>query len=221
MDALSTSNAAARGMALEQVGAYLLGIAFSSPRRLSDVFNFVIENDLQDRKVQLVAIHQLDRKHTCKPVNILSRVPTPTYVVGYSPRTVEETLAWIKNSQQTVFCFPANSVGPDLILVLMLSDNTVLRVLIQFKTQKTMGPSDTKNALRSTDPQKFITERRPSTQGPSQAQGKKKNRYALLHHFSPAHPVRQCKRVPCCEPGYEPKASGCSRSFGLGNRQGW
>jgi hypothetical protein len=81
---------------------------------------------LSNETAELVSIHQFDGKVICNPVSILST--TPTYILGYSPRTQKETLDWVKDPQRTVFCFPADKVGADLILVLRLSDKSILPV---------------------------------------------------------------------------------------------
>jgi hypothetical protein len=223
VDGLSTSNERARGVAFEQVGAYLLGLAFSSPTPLSDVFKFVGDKELNGQKAQLVAIHKHDGNFVFNPVNILSTEPTASYVLGYSPHTREETLAWLNDPQQTVFCFPANAVGPDLILVLGLPDKTLIRVVIQFKTEEIIGPIKTANAFRPMDPGQLTSQQfRPSTQDavPSQAErGKQKRCDLLLIHFSPSHILRQRKQALRRGLHFEPRPSGRSRSLGSGKRK--
>jgi hypothetical protein len=186
VDALSTSNESARGIAFEQVGAYLLGLAFSSPTPLSQVFDFVDDNDLKDVKAQLVAIHKGHEGFVSTPANILSAELIGNYVLGYSPRTVKDTLAWLEDPQQTLFCFAANKVGPDLIFVLRLPDESLLRVVIQFKTEEDMGPDKTENALRTTDPTQFTAERRRHTEDaerrPKTRKGRGKRYILLLGH---------------------------------------
>ena len=62
-NALNTSNAAYRGIIFEGFGAYLLARAFSAPRRLSDVFDFVggkeANEALQDELAELVALERV------------------------------------------------------------------------------------------------------------------------------------------------------------------
>jgi hypothetical protein len=178
VDGLSTSNESARGIALEQVGAYLLGLAFSSPTPLSEVFKFVGDNDLKNAKAQLVAIHKGDEGFICDAANILSAEPNGGYILGYSPRTIEDTLAWLDDPEQTLFCFSANAVGPDLILVLELPNKGLIRVVVQFKTEKSMGPSEIENALRTRDPEQFTSQQHRSyTQD---AEPPRAQRYILL-----------------------------------------
>jgi len=199
-DGLSTSNASARGIAFEQAGSYLLGLAFSSPTPLSDVFEFVEENDFGGKEAQLVAIHKRDGELICNPVNLLSEKSTSSYILGYTPRNTDDTLAWLKDPQQTVFCFPAKEVGPDLLLVLMLPDKALIRVVVQFKIGEIMGPSKTEDAARTTDPMQF-TSRRTSTQDtkPSQAENRDQKKYnPFLVHCSTSHPLRQANQISRC-----------------------
>jgi hypothetical protein len=125
---------------------------------LSTVFQFVGAHELENEVAELVAIHKNDAGFVCSPVDISSGM-RPTYILGRTPRTEAETLSWLQNPQRTVFCFPAKTVGPDLMLFLRLSDNSIIRVLVQFKheNQNAMGPRDTADAFRTTDPNWFIS----------------------------------------------------------------
>lgn len=57
----------------------------------------------------------------------------PTYILGCTHRTEAETLSWLSNPERAIFCFPAKTVGPDLIFLLRLSDHSLIRVHVQFK----------------------------------------------------------------------------------------
>ncbi|KIM30017.1 hypothetical protein M408DRAFT_100189, partial [Serendipita vermifera MAFF 305830] len=161
---LSNSNPGARGTAFEYFGAYLLGIAFKSARPLSEVFTFVGDNNsgLGNEKAELVAVEKTDGKFICHPVDLSSNTQ-PTYRQGRTPRTQAETLSWLQNPERTVFCFPVHMVGPDLILVLRLSDKTVVRVIVQFKQkmESKMSSADTESAFRTTDPNRFLAQKSP------------------------------------------------------------
>jgi hypothetical protein len=182
VDALTTSNESARGIALEHFGAYLLGLAFKSPRKLSSVFKNFGSNALGDEVGELVAIHRIDGECICNRVDISSD-EGPTYILGRSPRTEEETLQWLENPRRSVFCFPVHTLGPDLIFMLRLSDGRVIRVLVQFKhnTQSKMGPKETEDALHSVDPEKFLSQRSMSSSPTSDALPTVQNlQYVLL-----------------------------------------
>jgi hypothetical protein len=160
-DALSSSNDNARGFAFEHFGAYLLGLAFKSLTRLSDVFNFVIPSSLQDEKAVLVALKKLDDgTFQSFPVDISSD-SLPFYILGRSPRTEMETLAWFKDPELNVFCFPVKTVGPDLIAFVELADGRRVPIIIQFKNliQNTLVPRTTADGFRTTYPRQFISQR--------------------------------------------------------------
>ena len=90
------------------------------------------------------------------------------HTLGCSPSTVADTLEWLQDPRGTAFCFPANIVGPDLIFVLRLtSDNTVLRVCVQFKHTEKVSPKDWRMAIRTTDPSTFLSENTKDTNSPT------------------------------------------------------
>lgn len=169
LDALFTSNDNARGFAFEHFGAYAIGLAFRSPTRLSDVFNFVVPGALQDEVVELVGLEKSsDGTFSSFPVDISSDTG-PSYILGRSTSTGSETLEWFKDPKRSVFCFPAKTIGPDLVLVVRtLSDGRFLRILVQFKNfiQKTLGPTVTQHSFRTTDPTQFVSQK--SKKEPSQ-----------------------------------------------------
>jgi len=155
-EGLSNSNASARGIALEYFGAYALALAFRSPTRLGNVFDFVGgNNDLENKTGHLVAVHKQEESYIAYPVNINSP-SLPTYILGQKHHTSKETFSWLDDPNRVVFFFPAQSVGPDLILVLQFSDVHLLRVFVQFKHSTTNKDSkETIGALESTDPRKL------------------------------------------------------------------
>jgi hypothetical protein len=142
---------------------------------------------LGDETAQLVAIHKTDTAFVDNPIDIQSETG-PTYILGHSHSTVQETISWLKDPHRSVFCFPANTIGPDLILVLKLSDGQMLRVLVQFKhiNENTLGASETRKAISTTDPDCFISRLLPEPtdtsmqHAPRQGRKKGKQRYALL-----------------------------------------
>ena len=152
---LAHPNASARGYALEYFGAYALALAFSSPTRLGDVFKFLGANsDLENETGHLVAVQKQEESFVAYPVDAKSS-SLPTYTLGRRYRTSEETLSWLKNPDRIALCFPGHIVGPDLILVLQLSDG-LLRVVVQFKhSMKDQDRQQTIDALGSTDPRKL------------------------------------------------------------------
>jgi hypothetical protein len=183
-EALTQSYAGARGVALEHFGAYIFALAFNSPRRLGEVFEFVGSNDLEQETGHLVAVHkQKDGKFVAHPVNITSDA-LPTYILGRSPSDARQTLSWLEDPGRTVFCFPAHIIKPDLILLLQLSDTRLLRVLVQFKQMPdTISRAETLKASESVNPRSMNSR---SDETPEM------NRYALvLIHLPNVSPSEQ------------------------------
>jgi hypothetical protein len=158
--ALDVANATARGLAFEPFGAYLLARAFSSPTRLSEVFDFVGAHNLQDELAELVTLERIGKTFQTTPLKFDSNLRS-SHVLGCSPSTPTGTLEWLQNPRGSAFCFPANTVGPDLIFVLKLKrDGTVLRVCVQFKHTKELRSTEAEKAIRTTDPFNFLSQRK-------------------------------------------------------------
>jgi hypothetical protein len=125
-------------LASERFGAYLLGMAFQSPIKLSSVFTYTGRNATLHAAARLVAIHKDKKTFQCRPVDFSK----PNYILGHSTSDEQQTLAWLRDPKGAVFCFPTKSVGPDLIFALQCSDGTILRVLVQFRcTSENTGNS--------------------------------------------------------------------------------
>jgi hypothetical protein len=158
---MGVKSSSARGVAFEQFSAYLIGTAFKSPRRLSDVFRFVKMSPLGKMHAELVAVRLEEGELNYTTVDISSR-SGPTYIMGHTSHSNQATLEWLRDPKGTVFHFPANTIGPDVILFLKLSDGRIIAVLVQCKqiSAPTLGDKATKNALRATDPEQMTSRRR-------------------------------------------------------------
>lgn len=171
-NALNTSNAAYRGIALEAFGAFLLARAFSAPISLSKVFTFAkgskkAYKGLQGELAELVTLEKVGNNFQATPLQIKTNL-RPSHVLGRSPPTAADTLEWLQNPQGSAFCFPANTVGPDLIFVLRLkSDDTVLRVCVQFKHTERLSPQASEKAIRTTDPSNFLSQKTKDNNSPT------------------------------------------------------
>jgi hypothetical protein len=186
-----------RGYALERFGAFLLARAFESqtpsqtppqtpsktpalsqsptPRLsasqipLSSVFEFIGSTKLRRESAHLVAIGWDDNnQYRCTPITFSP--PTGcNYILGRSTSSPNQTLEWLENPKDTAFCFPDKDIGPDLILLLQLSDASILRVLVQFKhnsSSRTIGPVETEDAFWTTDPVQFLSQRKSNPDEP-------------------------------------------------------
>jgi hypothetical protein len=156
VEPLNSPHASARGFAFEPFCAYLLACAFAIPRPLSEVFDFCGESSLGAEVAELIALQKVDNTFVYQRIDITSDV-RPTHILGCSPSTNAETLAWLRDPEGTAFCFPAEHVGADLILILRLTkDSTMLRVCIQFKHYQELTSTGTRNAIRTTEPYNFL-----------------------------------------------------------------
>ena len=161
---LNSSDAAYRGVSFEAFGAYLLARAFSTPKPLSDVFEFVggenANKALWDEPAELVTLEMISDKFQTTPCKIHTNIRS-RHLLGCSPPTSADTLKWLQNPQGTAFCYPFKTVGPDLIFVLrLINHNTVLRVCVRFKHTQGMSPKESEKAIRTTEPAYFFSEKR-------------------------------------------------------------
>ncbi|PVF91106.1 hypothetical protein CPB86DRAFT_745978 [Serendipita vermifera] len=153
---LGSPHPSSRGLAFESFGAFLLARSFSSPRPLSDVFEFVGDLAIKDELAQLIALERSDNSFRQTPININSTMP-PDHL-GCSPN-VEGMLKWLEDPKGTAFCFPPNIVGPDLILMLRLTQHgTILRVCVQIKNTENLSGTERTRAIRTTDPNYWFSQ---------------------------------------------------------------
>ena len=169
---LNTSDASHRGKVFEAFGAYLLARAFSEPKRLSEIFEFVeggkkANKALEDAVAVLATLEKDGDKFHATPLQIETKRRL-RHVLGRSPSSAAGTLEWLQNPQGSAFCYPANTVGPDLIFVLKLpKDRTVLRVCVQFKHTEQLSPEASQKAIRTTEPSFFFSQKKKGDKSPT------------------------------------------------------
>jgi hypothetical protein len=148
-EAITTPEPSARESAFEYFVTHEIMHAFSEPKVLSDIFKFRgVRNVLWGEHAQLVAASKVDGTFEFYPVNISSD-RRPIYRFGHNTSTEKDTLSWLQNPDSTAVCFPSKKEGPDAIFLLMLSDKTILRLLVSFKhTQNNLSRNLTKAAVR-------------------------------------------------------------------------
>ena len=140
---LLSSQVTEHSFAMERFGAFLLARAFelrtasqlqsqTLQTHLSSVFKFISPTKLHRESAHLVSIDRDNKnKYWSMPITF-SPSSGSHYIIGHLHSSEEQTLEWLKNPNDTALCFPDPNIGPDLILLLQLSDATVLRVLVQF-----------------------------------------------------------------------------------------
>jgi hypothetical protein len=161
IEGLLASNPVVRGFLLEPVVGYLLLKLFATPKPLSSVFTFVGECDIADSEAYVVAAWKDDNGFHFTPFDINSD-ERAGYQIGCSPHDASGFLAWVRDPQRLPLCLPCKAVGPDVVLLLRLSNGDLLRVIIQVKhrNQAWLYPQQVLNAFRSTDPDLFLSELR-------------------------------------------------------------
>ena len=152
-EALNTQVPSAEGFALEPFCAYLIARGFSSPTLLSKVFEFSEEYEHRDGLAELVTLERrTNGGFECIALNINSDLRS-SHVLGCSPSSSADTLEWLRNPQGSAFCFPSSDVGPDIIFVLRLTtDDTFLRVCVQFQKEEKLPYWKAEAPIRTTDP---------------------------------------------------------------------
>ncbi|PVF95102.1 hypothetical protein CPB86DRAFT_875934 [Serendipita vermifera] len=148
-----------RDKAFREFGTHALCMAFTSPKRLSQTFEFTGDTPLKDEVAELVSVQKVDSGFSCTPVDLSYDAPS-AYRLAFDARSDVEVLSWLNNPKKAVSCLFPEGIGPDRIFVLRLADHTVLRVVVQFKclAKGTATPEETTEVFNQMDPEKFMGE---------------------------------------------------------------
>jgi hypothetical protein len=161
IDGLLTTNPIVRGFLLEPIVGYLLLKLFETPTPLSSVFTFVGNCDIGDSNAYVIAAWKDDNNFQFSPFNIDSD-ERAGYQIGCSPHDASGFLAWLQDPHRLPLCLPCNALGPDIVLLLRLTNGDLLRVIIQVKHRNDtlFHPKEILDAFRTTDPKQFLSELR-------------------------------------------------------------
>jgi hypothetical protein len=152
---LKSAHTSSQGIALEWIGAFLLARAFSLPRPLSDVFDFVGECKIKDEPAELVTVEKVN--NSFKYTRLDTEFFTRSSPIGCSPNP-EGVLEWLKDPKGFTFCFPPTTVGPDLLLMLRLTKyDTIIPVCIQFQNIAQLDREGRESAILKTDPNNWFS----------------------------------------------------------------
>ncbi|KAG8806337.1 hypothetical protein FRC17_005069 [Serendipita sp. 399] len=146
------------GSGFEKFGAYHLGKVLGTPKRLNDIVTFVENTAIAGMTAQLVALNRMDGVDggfLCSEVDILG-YRWPSHILGRTMASEEDVIGWLNNPRSSAFCFPSETFGPDLVMLLRLSDGKIIRALVQFKHYWDLTTHETRDALTSTDPDKLF-----------------------------------------------------------------
>ncbi|KAJ7279679.1 hypothetical protein C8J57DRAFT_1303945 [Mycena rebaudengoi] len=136
----------------------------SGNSRLDEIFNFPKGVPAwANQTASLVSLYRESSKTEVheRSVDWMSR---PSYSVGTHASTYQHTLDWVSHRQQAPICFPANTMGPDLLFAIRLKDG-----------RKTMGSRTLRDAIRSVTPINFFSSLK--------AVGKKRSFLTRLSHL--------------------------------------
>ena len=116
---------------------YCIDLIFSEARRLSDVFNFHGQvPPWANMEAKLVSVYRLslDKVEIC--VACFARTTASSANLGTNAKSSDRTMSWLEHRRHSPFCFPDQSMGPDIMFVLQLSDQSLIWVALQTKYSK-------------------------------------------------------------------------------------
>ena len=146
--------------------AFCIDMIFSSQRRrINEVFSFVgTPPPWSELEAELVALHRTtttDLQGTVEQGSVRHfAFSGPSLALGMNAKTPAETTAWLNHRSHSPFCFPVDSMGPDLIFVLRLADGSTIWVALQAKFSSGKNGSLSRpflrRAMRSVTPSNFF-----------------------------------------------------------------
>jgi hypothetical protein len=146
---------------LENYLAFCFTKLFGSGKsRLDEIFNFP-KKDVPiwaEQTASLVSLYKESSKAEVheRSVDWMSR---PSYSVGTHASTYQHTLDWVSHRYQAPICFPANTMGPDLLFAIRLKDGRKLWVAVQSKYsgKPLLDAGTLREAIRSVTPINFFS----------------------------------------------------------------
>ncbi|RDB22393.1 hypothetical protein Hypma_010467 [Hypsizygus marmoreus] len=148
----------------ENFVAFCLGLAFSSKRRVDEIFTFSGTAPMwAKQEAELVALHRTTLGDIEVGVVRHSEFIAPALTFGINAKSTEETTAWLEHRSHAPVCFPHASMGPDLLFVLRLADGSSVWVAIQ--TKYSLGKNNMlsrlllRRAVRSVTPSMFFLDK--------------------------------------------------------------
>lgn len=113
---------------------FCLDLIFWKERRLSDVFTFHgTAPSWADQEARIVSVYSPDSDHPEACAVCFSRLTASSVTSGMNAKSPELTMSWLKHRQRPPFCFPHQSMGPDVMFILQLSDGSHIWVALQTK----------------------------------------------------------------------------------------
>ncbi|KDR71862.1 hypothetical protein GALMADRAFT_281689 [Galerina marginata CBS 339.88] len=144
--------------------AFCIDMVFSHRRRVNEVFHFSGPSPpWSELEAELVAVHRTD-------LNLIEQSTVrhfmssgPSVVLGTNSKSPEEISNWLKHDAYAPICFPHVSMGPDLLFILRLSDDSLIWVALQAKyslgKDGLLLRSFLRRAMRSVTPSFFFLDK--------------------------------------------------------------
>ncbi|KIJ99806.1 hypothetical protein K443DRAFT_8140 [Laccaria amethystina LaAM-08-1] len=158
--------------------AFCIDMIFSQRRRINEVFSFVgTPPPWSDLEAELVALHRTTiGLGTVEQGSVRHfAFSGPSLALGMNVKTPAETTAWLNHCSHSPFCFPVDSMGPDLIFVLRLADGSTIWVALQAKFSSGKNGSLSRpflrRAMRSVTPSNFFFDKEGNRYSPTSHPG--------------------------------------------------
>jgi hypothetical protein len=142
---------------------FSLDMIFGQNRRLSEIFSFVGATPTwANMEVRLVSLYHPDSDEVEASLASFAGSRVPAATLGMNAKSTDLIISWLNHRQGPSFCFPHQSMGPDVMFVLQLSDGSLIWVALQVKWSKSKGGKEklskklALDALRSVTPEKFF-----------------------------------------------------------------
>ncbi|KAG5731312.1 hypothetical protein E4T56_gene8114 [Termitomyces sp. T112] len=138
--------------------AFCLNLAFSEKQRVDKIFTFCgTPPAWAQQEAEIVSLHYTSNGIEISPVR---QSTGPSITLGINAKTTDETSVWLLHECPNPICFPHLYMGPDLLFVLRLADNSNIWVAVQAKysigKNGMLSRLFLRRAIRSVTPSNFF-----------------------------------------------------------------
>lgn len=143
---------------------FCLDLIFSQTRRLDEVFTFHgTVPAWAEMQAEPVSLHCSESGDVETGVASFSNSTGPSITLGVNAKSPALTLSWLEHRMHSPFCFPHQSMGPDVMFVLRLSDGSLIWVALQTKwsrgEQGNLAKRLLLQAMKSVTPSKYFLDK--------------------------------------------------------------
>ncbi|KAF9446423.1 hypothetical protein P691DRAFT_627847, partial [Macrolepiota fuliginosa MF-IS2] len=167
---ISTHNTTFNGF--ENYVAFSLDLVFSQPRRLNEVFTFhETPPTWAEMYAEIVSLHCNDSGDVETGVVSFANSFGPSVTLGVNAKSPTSVLDWLGHRTHSPFCFPHQSMGPDVMFILRLSDGSLIWVALQTKWSRGDKGNLAKRlllqAMKSVTPSKYFLDKNDQPYSPT------------------------------------------------------